>query len=92
VALLGYVVVDAFAGEVTATRIASHMPLLLGLAFALLVAREHVRTRRPRSSDADADYPPGHRSHPAVGDTGTSGQSTARLPTPQQHLRRPVVD
>ncbi|GAB5008327.1 hypothetical protein JHV666_48800 [Mycobacterium avium subsp. hominissuis] len=38
VALLGYVIVDAFYGEVTATRIASHMPLLLGLAFALLVA------------------------------------------------------
>jgi RNA polymerase sigma-70 factor (ECF subfamily) len=57
VALLSYVVADAFAGEVTATRIASHMPLLLGLVFALLVAREHVRTRRPRTSDADADYP-----------------------------------
>jgi RNA polymerase sigma-70 factor, ECF subfamily len=57
VALLSYVVVDAFAGEVTATRIASHMPLLLGLVFALLVAREHVRTRRPRTSDVDADYP-----------------------------------
>ncbi|ORW28265.1 RNA polymerase subunit sigma-70 [Mycobacterium paraense] len=57
VALLSYVVVDAFAGEVTATRIASHMPLLLGLVFALLVAREHVRTRRPRASGEDADYP-----------------------------------
>jgi RNA polymerase sigma-70 factor (ECF subfamily) len=57
VALLSYVVVDAFAGAVTATRIASHMPLLLGLVFALLVAREQVRTRRPLTSDADADYP-----------------------------------
>lgn len=59
VALLGYVIVDAFAGEVTATRIASHMPLLLGLAFALLVARERVGSRRPRASDgsADADFP-----------------------------------
>ncbi|OBH25180.1 RNA polymerase subunit sigma-70 [Mycobacterium sp. E342] len=46
VALLGYVVVDAFAGDVTATRIASHMPLLLGLAFALLVARERIRSDR----------------------------------------------
>ncbi|ETB29784.1 RNA polymerase sigma70, partial [Mycobacterium avium subsp. hominissuis 10-4249] len=55
VALLGYVIVDAFDGEVTATRIASHMPLLLGLAFALLVARERVGTRRPGSSDATAD-------------------------------------
>ena len=60
VALLGYVIVDAFAGEVTATRIASHMPLLLGLVFAVLVARERVGTRRPRASDApgvDVDRP-----------------------------------
>lgn len=58
VALSSYVIVDAFAGEVTATRVASHMPLLLGLAFALLVARERVGTRRPHASDApDADYP-----------------------------------
>ena len=57
VALLSYVVVDAFAGEVTATRIASHMPLLLGLVFALLVARERVRAQGPRTSDVDADYP-----------------------------------
>ncbi|OBG30623.1 RNA polymerase subunit sigma-70 [Mycobacterium sp. E3198] len=69
VALLSYVVVDAFAGEVTATRIASHMPLLLGLAFALLVSREHVRTRRPRAFGDDRDYPdlpseaPGGRRH-----------------------------
>lgn len=69
VALLSYVVVDALAGEVTATRIASHMPLLLGLVFALLVAREHARTRRPRSSGNDADDPgwpaeaPGGRRH-----------------------------
>jgi RNA polymerase sigma-70 factor (ECF subfamily) len=55
VALLSYVVVDAIAGEVTATRIASHMPLLLGLAFAGLVAREHARSGRSRSSRADAD-------------------------------------
>lgn len=55
VALLGYVIVDAFGGEVTATRIASHMPLLLGLVFALLVAREHVRTRGTRAADAEAD-------------------------------------
>lgn len=59
VALLGYVIVDAFDGEVTATRIASHMPLLLGLAFALLVARERAGTHRRRADDhADrADLP-----------------------------------
>lgn len=56
VALLGYVIVDAFAGEVTAARVASHMPLLLGLAFAVLVARERVGSPRPRRSGApDAD-------------------------------------
>lgn len=59
VALLGYVIVDAFAGEVTATRIASHMPLLLGLAFALLVARERGGARRPGASDGSGEvgYP-----------------------------------
>ncbi|MCV7101206.1 RNA polymerase sigma factor SigC [Mycobacterium palustre] len=56
VALLGYVVADALASEVTATRIASHMPLLLGLVFALLVARERVGAGRSGASDApDAD-------------------------------------
>lgn len=59
VALLGYVIVDAFAGEVTATRIASHMPLLLGLAFALLVSRERGGSRRSGASGGsdEADYP-----------------------------------
>ncbi len=52
VALLGYVIVDAVNGEVTASRIASHMPLLLGLAFAVLVARERVGTRAARDADA----------------------------------------
>lgn len=55
VALFGYVAVDAFAGEVTATRIASHMPLLLGVAFALLVARERVRSDRAGASAAADD-------------------------------------
>ncbi len=59
VALLSYVIVDAFNGEVTAARIASHMPLLLGLAFALLVARERVGTRAPR-----ADVSRAHRAAP----------------------------
>jgi RNA polymerase sigma-70 factor, ECF subfamily len=54
VALMSYVVVDALGGEVTATRIASHMPLLLGLVFAWLVAREHSGSGRPRRSGADA--------------------------------------
>lgn len=57
IALLSYVVVDAFDGEVTATRIASHVPVLLGLAFTLLVARERAESRRPRTREADADRP-----------------------------------
>ena len=54
VALVGYEVVDALAGEDTPARIASHMPVLLGLVFTLLVARERAGSRRPRGSDADA--------------------------------------
>jgi RNA polymerase sigma-70 factor, ECF subfamily len=59
VALLSYVIVDAFNGEVTAARIASHVPVLLGLVFTLLVARERAGSHRPRRrvSDADADRP-----------------------------------
>jgi RNA polymerase sigma-70 factor (ECF subfamily) len=55
VALVGYEVVDALAGEDTPARIASHLPVLLGLVFTLLVARERAGSRRPRSSDADAE-------------------------------------
>jgi RNA polymerase sigma-70 factor (ECF subfamily) len=98
VALLGYVIVDALAGEVTATRIASHMPLLLGLAFALLVARERVGSRRPRASDTEADYPAwaadspsgrrrGHLwpiNHAAPDPSASSTTARRRLRTPAQ--------
>ena len=57
VALLSYVVVDAFDGDVTTARIASHVPVLLGLVFTLLVARERAGSRRPRTSDPDVDRP-----------------------------------
>jgi RNA polymerase sigma-70 factor (ECF subfamily) len=59
VALLSYVVVDAFNGEVTAARIASHVPVLLGLVFTLLVARERAGSRRwrRRNTNVDADRP-----------------------------------
>ena len=50
-ALVGYEVVDVFEGEETAARIASHVPLLVGFTFALLVARERIGARRPRSAD-----------------------------------------
>jgi RNA polymerase sigma-70 factor, ECF subfamily len=52
-ALTGYVTADAIDGQVTATRVASHVPLLLGLVFAVLVARERVRGRSAWDSDVD---------------------------------------
>jgi RNA polymerase sigma-70 factor (ECF subfamily) len=60
VALVGYEVADVFEGQETAARIASHVPLLVGFVFALLVARERMGARRPRASDASdqrADVP-----------------------------------
>jgi RNA polymerase sigma-70 factor (ECF subfamily) len=100
VALLSYVLVDAFAGQVTATRIASHMPLLLGLAFALLVARERVGSHRRHGSDGsvDADYPAwaadvpsgrrrGHLrpiNHTAVDHAASSTTTRRRIGTPAQ--------
>ncbi len=56
VALLGYVAVDACTGQVTAARIASHLPMLIGLVFALLVARERVGSAKPES-DGGAEAP-----------------------------------
>ncbi|EID15479.1 hypothetical protein MXEN_06551 [Mycobacterium xenopi RIVM700367] len=41
-ALLTYVAIDAYHSEVTAARIASHLPLLLGVLFAWLVARQRA--------------------------------------------------
>ena len=66
VALVGYEVVDVFEGEETVARIASHVPLLVGFTFALLVARERIGARTPRSSDgpddqADVPTQPTHR-------------------------------
>ncbi len=100
VALLSYVLVDAFAGQVTATRIASHMPLLLGLAFALLVARERVGSHRRHGSDGsvDTDYPAwaadvpsgrrrGHLrpiNHTAVDHAASSTTTRRRIGTPAQ--------
>ena len=44
-ALTSYVLFDAFRGEVTAARIASHVPLVIGTVFALLVARDRGGAR-----------------------------------------------
>lgn len=65
-ALMGYVAADALNGQVTATRVASHVPVLLGLAFAVLVARERSGGYRPAEFDfdtSDAGLPTG----PVVG-------------------------
>ncbi len=54
-ALVGYEVVDVVEGEETAARIASHVPLLVGFTFALLVARERIGARgRGSSGSSDA--------------------------------------
>jgi RNA polymerase sigma-70 factor (ECF subfamily) len=57
VGLVGYVTADALSGEVTAARVASHVPVLLGLVFATLVATDRPGMHRSRTSDFDADIP-----------------------------------
>jgi len=44
-ALAGYVIGDAWAGQVTAARVASHTPVILGFVLVLLVCRERARDR-----------------------------------------------
>ena len=48
VALLGYVAVDAASGQVTASRVISHIPILVGLVFVLLVVRDRFGSPIPR--------------------------------------------
>lgn len=65
-ALTGYVAIDAYHGQVTAARIASHLPVLVGLVFALLVARHRAGgsgSRTSRDAAADAN-PPSGAGHP----------------------------
>jgi predicted anti-sigma-YlaC factor YlaD len=45
--LAGYVVDDAVNGQVTVARVISHVPVLLGLIFALLVLRDHRSGKTP---------------------------------------------
>lgn len=53
VVLTGYVAVDAYQGQVTAARVVSHLPVLLGLVFAVLVARERSGSAGPESAGTD---------------------------------------
>lgn len=55
VALIGYVAVDAASGQVTAARILSHIPILVGLVFVLLVVRDRFGPPRRRGRDRDAE-------------------------------------
>lgn len=55
--LLGYVAADAWSGQVTAARVASHIPVLVGLVFALLVARARAGGSRSEPA-ADAGGAP----------------------------------
>jgi RNA polymerase sigma-70 factor, ECF subfamily len=63
VVLSAYVVGDAWAGQVTAARVASHVPVIVGLVLVLLVSRERVRRRRSASArrgiDTDIVLPAG---------------------------------
>lgn len=74
-ALGGYVAIDAYHGQVTAARIASHLPVLIGLVFALLVARQRIGGAGPRPARWDADG--------ADGVAPTAGASRGR----RRHLR-----
>lgn len=75
-ALGGYVAIDAYHGQVTAARVASHLPVLIGLAFALLVARQRGGGAGPRQARWDAD---GAADGAAPGAAGSRGR--------RRHLR-----
>lgn len=63
--LAGYVVSDAWAGQVTAARVASHAPVIVGLVLVLLVYwerashRRSARARGVRAEDEDIVLPAG---------------------------------
>jgi RNA polymerase sigma-70 factor (ECF subfamily) len=59
VVLAGYVVSDAWAGQVTAGRLASHIPVIAGLPLVLLVYRGRVRARRAGPAREDIVLPAG---------------------------------
>jgi RNA polymerase sigma-70 factor, ECF subfamily len=93
-ALVGYEVVDVVEGEETAARIASHVPLLVGFTFALLVARERVGVRRPRAADVSV-APDEHANVPAQSTGRRRGhlwpinRSTATSTTTRRRLSSP---
>lgn len=52
-ALTGYVILDAYHDQVTPERVASHLPVLVGLVFALLVARGRSGAEQSESAAAE---------------------------------------
>jgi len=81
-ALVGYEAADALEGEVTAARAASHLPVLLGLMFALLVARERSGHASPRPSKQTPTLPTGQRNP----HWSTTRSSLANQPIPARSL------
>ena len=88
--LLGYVVVDAYSGQVTAARTVSHLPVLLGLVFALLVTRERSGARGTAPAPAEpsgvapaaARVPAGRRGHLRPVSGAVSGTPRRAVGTP----------
>lgn len=72
-ALTGYVTIDVYHGQVTAERIASHLPVLVGLVFALLVARERTGGHASGSL-ADGADPAAVKAQSRRGSSGRRGR------------------
>lgn len=91
-ALSGYVAVDAYHGQVTAARIASHVPVLVGLVFALLVARQRTGGSGSSVAPGDADGTAGGVPPAAAGRRGRRRhlKSVNRSTSPTTMRRRSV--
>lgn len=91
-ALGGYVAVDAYHGQVTAARIASHVPVLVGLVFALLVARQRTGGSGSSAAPGDADGTAGGVPPAAAGRRGRRRhlKSVNRSTSPTTMRRRGV--
>ena len=92
VVLAAYVAVDAYHGQVTAARIVSHLPVLLGLLFAALVAR-HRADGGGQRADATAaasvtSYASGSAAGRAAGRRGRHLRPVNRASHPTTTRRR----
>lgn len=97
--LLGYVAVDAYSGQVTAARVASHVPALVGLVFALLVARERGGAKKSSGGDTetaataltDPTARAGRRSHLRPVNRSQAPTTTRRSPVQSPGLSWGIV-